>query len=183
LQPVGIVAATRAMAADCAEFGLPVLALPHHARPGQRRNPLRETVRTVGYEGAAHYLGRWRSVLERECAARGWMFHMEPGQLADLDIVVALREAEGYAARHYKSNVKLANAMGSGTPSIVNRETGYLETACPGQLFADTEAELSAGLDALTGIEARRVQVSGYRPPTLEAIAEDYLAWLHRLKY
>lgn len=183
VRPIGIVAATERMAADCAEFGVSVLALPHHARPGQRLNPLRETVRTVGYEGAPHYLGAWRSVLERECAERGWVFHVEPAELAELDIVVALREADGYAARNWKSNVKLANAQGSGTPSIVNSEAGYLETAGPEQLFADTDAELHDALDALTDIVARRAQVAGYRAPTLEAIAGEYRAWLSRLRY
>lgn len=178
LNPVGIVAATRAMADDCAEFGLPVLALPHHARPGQKRNPLREKVHTVGYEGGEAYLGRWRGVLEQECKARGWTFVVNPPALADLDIVVALREADGYAARHWKSNVKLANAMGSGTPSIVNREAGYLETACPAQRFGENEAELNRSLDVLTDVEARRLQVAQYQPPTLDDVAEKYRAWL-----
>lgn len=181
VNPVGIVAATQAMADDCAEFGLPVLALPHHARPGQKRNPLRETVRTVGYEGGEAYLGRWRGVLERECAARGWAFWVNPPALADLDIVVALREADGYAPRKWKSGIKMANAQGSGTPCITNREAGYLETASPGEVFADTEAELRAGLDALTPIEARRRQVAQYRPPMLDAIAATYLQWLRAL--
>lgn len=181
LNPVGIVAATRAMAEDCAEFGLPVLALPHHARPGQRRNPLRERVRTVGYEGGEQYLGRWRGVLERECDARGWAFWVNPPALADLDIVVAMREADGYAPRKWKSNCKLGNAQGSGTPSVMNREAGYLETAGPEQLFADTDAELRDALDALTPHEARRAQVAQYRAPMLEPIAAQYRAWLHNL--
>lgn len=176
--PVGLVAATRAMADDCAEFGLPALWLVHHARPGQKRNPLREKVRTVGYEGGEAYLGRWRGVLEQECKQRGWSFVVNPPALADLDIVVALREADGYAARKFKSNVKLANAQGSGTPSIVNREAGYLETCCPEQHFADTDAELHAALDALTPLDARRAQVAQYRAPLLEDVAEKYRAWL-----
>lgn len=181
MRPAGIVAATQAMAADCAEFGVPVLALPHHARPGQRRNPLRETVRTVGYEGGEQYLGAQRAELERACARRGWTFMVNPAELAALDIVVALRERAGYAPRHWKSNVKLANAQGSRTPSVVNREAGYLETAGPLQWFADTPAEFEQSFDALADFDQRRQQVASYRAPELSAVAIDYLQWLRAL--
>lgn len=183
IRPVAIVAATRQMAADCAQFGVPVLWLPHHARPSQRVNPIRHEVRTVGYEGGEQYLGRWSSVLQRECARRGWRFVVNPEQLADLDIVVAIREATGYAPRHWKSNVKLANAQATGTPFIGCREAGYLETACGAEHWADTDEEMVEALDALTPRESRS-EASGMllcAAPRLDELAPKYKEWLESL--
>lgn len=180
IQPAGIVAATLAMARDCEEFGIPVLALPHHARPSLARNPIRDEVHVVGYEGAEHYLGRWRQVLESECARRGWRFVVNPPSLADLDIVVALRDVDGYAPRNWKSGVKAANAQGSGTPFIGCREAGYLETSCGCERWADTDKELVRAFDALTP-QAERARVGGWMhaaAPLLSSVACTYAKWL-----
>jgi hypothetical protein len=182
IRPAAIVAATRAMAEDCAEFGVPVLALPHHARPGQRVNPIRP-LRTVGYEGGVAYLGAWRQRLEVECNRRGLSFVLGPAELQELDIVVALREATGYAARQWKSNVKLANAQGSGTPVICNREAGYRETASGAEEWVDTAEELTASLDALAPTEVRhgRARHLLAAAPSIDAIATTYIEWLRKL--
>lgn len=180
-RPKAVVAATEAMAIDC-DFGLPVLTLPHHARPKQRINPIREKVTTVGYEGGENYLGRWRSWFELECKRRGWKFVVNPPELASLDIVVAVREATGYAARHWKSNVKLANAQGSRTPCVMMRESGYLETASGGERWADTQAEFIAAFDELTDIGARRAAVEQLKEPTLEGATKTYSEWLEPMR-
>jgi hypothetical protein len=184
IRPAAIVAATRAMAEDCEQFGLPVLALPHHARPRIARNPLRDEVRSVGYEGGEHYLGTWRAILERECARRGWRFIVNPTSLAELDIVVALREAQGYAPRNWKSGCKLSNAQGSGTPFIGSPEAGYREQASgDAERWVDNERELSAAFDALTPIDERR-RVSERllsAAPRIEAVANTYLQWLNQI--
>lgn len=179
IRPAGIVAATRAMAQDCEGFGVPVLALPHHARPGLRQNPIRP-LNVLGYEGGQQYLGRWLPIIQRQCAARGLQFVINPAEVADVDILLALRDCDGYAPRHWKSNVKLANAQGSGTPVICNREAGYLETASGAEHWADDEAEMAAALDALTPTEARRTaaKVLHAAAPEIEGIATTYLAWL-----
>ena len=184
IKPAGIVAATKQMAADCAGFGVPVLVLPHHARPGITVNPLRRDVRTVGYEGG-DYLGPCRQVLDAECARRGWRFVGNPERLADLDIVVALRAAEGYAPRHWKSNVKLANAQGSGTPFIGGMEWGYLEHAIGVEKFVRTPAELAAALDALTSQDARCFagRLLHAAAPTLTQMADRYEPWLAALAW
>lgn len=180
IRPAAIVAATRAMARDCEGFGLPVLALPHHARPGQRINPLRATVATVGYEGG-DYLGQWREMIDRQCARRNWQFVVNPPELASVDIVVALRDKAGYAPRYWKSNVKLANAQGSKTPSVLNRESGYLETASANQPWADSEKELVAAFDLLSDWGNRKALVDGYEAPTLDGTARKYRVWLEAL--
>lgn len=178
IKPAGIVAATRQMALDCEEFAVPVLALPHHARPGQVINPIRERVKLVGYEGGEQYLGRWRAMLEAECGRRDWWFAVNVAKLAELDIVVAVREAKGYAARHWKSGVKLANAQGSGTPVVCNRSAGYMETASGGEQWADDETEMRAALDALASLEARREAVAKFIAPQMDEIANTYKTWL-----
>ena len=185
IQPVGMVATTAAMADDCAEFGIPVLTLPHHARPKQIVNPIRLRVQTVGYEGRELYLGHWREALEVECLARKWRFLVNPANLSDLDIVVAFRSEKGYAARHWKSNVKLANAQGSGTPCVLNRERGYLETHRGGALWADTPEELGKAFDQLTNVHARQAASAELLSSqlTLENVATRYQAWLAQLKY
>lgn len=179
IRPAGIVAATQAMADDCAEFGVPVLALPHHARPEQRLNPIRP-LRVVGYEGGEQYVRQWSQWLAEECARRGYEWRVNPDSLTECDVVVAVRDQVGYAPRKWKSNVKLANAQGSGTPVICNREAGYLETAAGGVLFADTRDELAAALDWL-GPEATRRSYSRALiegAPQLETVAATFSQWL-----
>lgn len=182
IRPTAVVAATQAMAADLAEFGLPVLTLPHHARPGQRINPIRP-LHVVGYEGSEGYIRVWRGLIEKECRRRGLQFVINPVQLADLDIVLALRDAGGYAPRHWKSNVKLANAQGSGTPIIACGEAGYLETACGAEAWADTPAELGQALDLLadTGERRQRAKALAEAAPRIDAMAATYVKWLRGL--
>lgn len=185
IKPIGIVAATQVMAADCAEFGLPVLALPHHARPGQRRNPIRNRVQRIGYEGAPQYLGRWQERIERHCRAKGWEFLMNPSGLDAVDIVVALRDCAGYAARRWKSNVKLANAQGSGTPCIVDSEAAYVETATGGEVFVSEPDDVGAALESLEAEEARQKASQQLQTGTLtlEQMATEYKQWLEALKF
>lgn len=183
IRPLAVVAATQRMADDLKPVVSNVLALPHHARPGLRPQPLRPTVSRLGYEGSRKQLGRWRDVLERECARRGWRFVMNPKSLGDVDIVTALRDADGYPPRHWKSNVKLANAQASGVPIVCNRECGYLETASGGERWADDEHELAAALDSLASLPARTDAAAKLvaTAPTLDGMARRYLAWLQTL--
>lgn len=185
LRPQGIVAATRQMANDCEEFGVPVLPLPHHARPEQKCNPIRLDVKVVGYEGSERQLGTWGDFFRAECARRGWRFAINPESLADCDILVAARQETGYAARTWKSNVKLANAQATGTPIVLPRELGYVETQTGGEAWADTEEEFRVGFDRLTD-QAERIAAQTLlmsNPPTLARVATQYRAWLSRLTH
>ena len=93
----------------------------HHYWPPIQKNPVRETVNIVGYEGA-NYLGEWKALIEKICSDRGIRFVANPENYTDLDIVVLARGGEhgSFLAKNYKSNVKLANAYGSGTPALVH---------------------------------------------------------------
>lgn len=183
IRPTAVVAATEAMAADMAEFEVPVLALPHHYRPGIVQNPIRDEIRKVGYEGGDYYLGKWKEILERHCRKRGWEFVINPESLSDLDIVVALREANGYPVRAWKSGVKLANAQGSGTPCILGIESGYLETQSGAECWAENEQGLATSFELLESrsIRVQTSQILRHVAPSLESIAARYRNWLEGL--
>lgn len=182
LTPTAVLWPNRKMREDC-DPGLPGLVLPHHHRPSIRLNAVRPKVLTVGYEGAPPYLGRWREAIESECARRGWHFVVNPAHLADLDIVVAFRDGLGYAPFHWKSNVKLANAHGSGTPFIGQREMGYLETATGAEYWAEEPKELTMCFDWLES-QSTREQVRDrflQRAYPVERAAADLTAFLGTL--
>ena len=185
IKPVALVAATEAMATDCAWLGLPVLALPHHSRPAQALNAIHPEVRRIGYEGADHYLGRWLPLLEAECAHRGWRFIVNPPRLADLDIVVCLRDSESYAAMRWKSGVKTANAIGSGTPAITGREAGCREIAPPLTPSCWEYRDLANMFDRLEPRKTRQALASSYQSAApalaLPALAAVYREWLEGL--
>lgn len=181
IKPAAIVAATNSMKNDLAHFGVPVIHLPHHARPAQPLNVIREQVQVIGYEGSLTHLGNWRTIIEEECERRGWQFIVNPPRISDVDIVVALRETNGYPARYWKSNVKLANAQATGTPFIGCRESGYMESSIPGiERWADNWKELKLAFDQLTPHKERK-RVHEWMlsvAPRLEPIAAYYREWL-----
>ena len=71
------------MREDC-DTGLPGIVLPHHHRVGIERNPIRENITRVGYEGSPGYLGQWERVIRQECQRRGWEFVVNPDVFARL---------------------------------------------------------------------------------------------------
>lgn len=156
LGPAGVIWPNHRMQEDCGA-GWNGFVLPHHHRPGIHRNPIREQVQVVGYEGAEAYIAAWRPQIEHECRRRGWRFVANPERLADLDIVLALRcgQWDGYATRHWKSNVKLANAHGSGTPFVGQRDCGYAETASGAEYWTETAVGLGVCFEWLASKSAR----------------------------
>lgn len=180
LRPSAIIWPNHKMREDC-DPGMPGIVLPHHHRPGIRSNPIREQVKFVGYEGA-DYLGAWRPVLEEECRRRGWQFRMNPEHLSDLDIVVAFRDRmfSGYVQKSWKSNVKLANAHGSGTPFCGQPENGYLEQATGAEYWATTPKELSTCFDWLESKDTREQVSDRFRAKAypLEQAAKDLQTFL-----
>lgn len=156
LKPSGLIWPTARMREDCA-IDLPSIVLPHHHRPQIAVNPIRPNIRMVGYEGSPRYLTRWHGALHDECKQRGWQFVVNPPALADLDVVIALRDDGGYVSRHWKSNVKLANAHGSGTPFVGQQECGYLETASGAEYWAEDRKSLSRAFDWLEDESSREM--------------------------
>lgn len=182
--PAGIVCTTAAMRHAVSPW-LPAIVLPHHARPNQTVNPIRQYVRSVGYEGSARYLDGWRGRIEGECARRGWLFVLNPKELAAVDIVVAFRGGpwRGWATDKFKSNVKLANAQATGTPIILLPELGSTESASGGEVWIEEPGELPGAFDLLTplGERASRATALLAAAPRLDKIAERYRRWLASL--
>lgn len=184
LDPSAVIWPTGRMQDDCSD-GRPSFVLPHHHRPGIRRNAVREKIEAIGYEGSERYLGGWKALLERECLRRGWRFVINPSHLADLDIVVAVRgdRWHSYAARHWKSNVKLANAHASGTPFIGNPEWGYMETGSGCEFWVDTGTHLAEAFDKLAP-QSQREQVSDrflQKSYSVDDAASDLCTFLKKL--
>lgn len=180
----GLVCATEAMAKDLDGCG-PTITLYHHARPDQRVNPIREHVRAVGYEGSPRYLEGWKAALESECKARGWALFINPPSLSEIDIVLALRGGQwaGPACERWKSNVKLANAQGSGTPIICQHDAGYIEMASGGEWWITSPAELAKQFSGLSSVVERHycAQLMRSRAPDIGMIAARYRQWLDGL--
>jgi len=105
---------------------------------------------------------------------------MHPATLADVDIVVALRDQNGYAARHWKSNVKLANAQDSGTPIIIGTESAYLATACGAEAIVSGPSDLDEAIELLRPVTTRLAVAEAMldAAPSLEACAAAYLDFL-----
>lgn len=190
INPAAIIAATRKMASDFMDFvKVPVKWIPHHGRPGIAINPIREQIAVVGYEGGENYVSQWGRIIQQQCRDRGWLFSCAsgPDALASFDIVVALRDPDvhgGYAPRHWKSNVKLANAHASGTPFVGNRESGYLETMCGAEYWADNKYQLSMAFDWLERQDTRQKVHREFihSAISLESVASEYSSWIRQLR-
>jgi hypothetical protein len=150
LQPTGVIWPNQRMREDC-DTGLPGIVLYHHCRPDAAVNPVRDQVAAVGYEGSPNYIGEWLEPIKAHCALRGWQFAINPPSLADMDIVIACRgrDYNGYAQSHWKSNVKLANAHGTGTPFVGPKECGYTETQTGMEHWLESPRDLANCLDGL----------------------------------
>lgn len=133
----------------------------HHARPGLTVAPIRDRVRTIGYEGAPHYLDHWMHPIGEVCRKLNAAFVVNPVDYSVMDVVVALRAGKwaGYAQTHWKSNVKLANAHAAGVPFIGCYEDGYFETRSGEELFVEFFSDLeSAVLQLESAVVRERVR-------------------------
>lgn len=158
IKPDVAIGATEAMAADIASLGYASTCVPHHYNPAIMQQPLSKCIERVGYEGGAQYIKRWGVQVSRLCDSRGWKFVISDGKrcrVSEFDAVVALRDADGYAPRHWKSNVKLANAMAAGVPFIGSPECGYQETSCGVEYWAASPAQLNAAMSWIESVSAR----------------------------
>ena len=159
--------ANRAMYLDLVPLTQRATYIYHHSNPALRRNPLRPVAKTVGYEGNEAYLGAWRDVIEDLCRRLGLRFVVNPTDYAEIDIGFAAREGahSGYLPNTYKSNVKLANFIATGTPCVLgSAEVSYHETGCGGVRFFADAAQLERQLVDLLEVDTRR------------RIQEDFLA-------
>ncbi len=138
------------------------IVIYHHYKPQLLRNPVRRHVSNVGYEGG-DYLGEWQPLIERECNRRGLRFLMNPSNYLDLDILFLARGGGrgNFLPRTYKSNVKLANAIGSGTPALVHFEEMSAHDVDTGDVFffTDHPGSMQRQLDRLVDDYSLRLQI------------------------
>lgn len=159
----------------------------HHHRPEIRRNPIRPRISSIAYEGAPSYIAGWMPAIEQQCRRIGAEFVLNPDSLAHVDVVLALRDNNhaGYPQRAWKSNVKLANAHGSGTPFIGLPEPGYEETASGCEYWATNAEELGTALDWLESQSAREQVSERFLQAALPVgrIAKEYWSWIEALRF
>lgn len=159
----------------------------HHYRPDIDTKKIRASeILRVGYEGDARYLGEWEPIIETHCSAIGAEFFRKVNKLVDVDIAVAVRAPpfDDILSRTYKSNVKMANVIGSGMPFLFFPEPSYLET-CPPSLhhwFFRTSHEFYVKLKELRSTTVRRTiheTLRTARPAFhISSIAAQYRAFL-----
>ena len=153
LAPAVVIGATRAQAEDAGPLGAYV---PHHSWAGLEPTPPRREIRVVAYQGSPAFLGNWLGVLSRACVARGWRFEVNPPDLSQADLLVALRDGawDGWACRRWKSGVKLVNAVAAGRPVLAQATAAFAEIDPPGSTI-ETAAQAEAALDAWRHYDAR----------------------------
>lgn len=148
----GYIFPTQRMQLDLGSLVRRGVTIYHHYWPQIGRNPMRDRVGTVGYEGG-DFLGHWRPMIEEACARRNLRFVINPPSLADLDVVILARGGDhgSFLPRSYKSNVKLANAYGSGTPALVHVDEMSAHDTDTGDVlfFTDRAGSLDRQLDLL----------------------------------
>lgn len=163
------------------------MVLYHHHRPGILKNPIRPHIKRIGYEGASRYIEGWMPAIEKHCGRIGAEFVLNPANLADVDVVLALRDKNhtGYPQRMWKSNVKLANAHGSGTPFIGMPEPGYQETASGCEYWATNSDELGTALDWLAPQGTRQHVSEQFLKSSIsvDKVAEECRCLIEALKF
>jgi len=184
LKPSAIIWPNTRMADDAAWSGLQEV-IYHHHRPGIEINPIREKIQTIAYEGSPRYLEGWAEAISEECNRLGAAFLVNPESLAAADVVIAVRGPRwnGYAQRHWKSNVKLANAHASGTAFIGMRERGYIETQSFSERWVQDPQDLRVALESLEPQSARQHVAArfGRSALTLEHVAQQYRQFLGKV--
>jgi hypothetical protein len=153
--------------------------LPHHAWSGLVPTPARPDVTVVAYEGNPIYLGRWERWLETACRERGWTLVVNPPSLGDADILVGFRDQQwdGWMCRHWKSGVKVVNAIAAGRPFIGQDSAARAELQPTGSIV-ETREQLGAALDSWAGYGVRAAVVDGslarVEQFTVAAVAAQY---------
>jgi hypothetical protein len=182
--PTGVIWPNRKMAEDCSKNENDIV-LYHHYWPGIQINPIRERISVVGYQGSEKYLGSWGKQIRKHCDIRGWKLAINEGCHADWDICIAFRDEEfnGYPQKNWKSNVKLANAQGSGTPFLGAIESGYVETRSGAELYANDLNDIPGFFDLLEPYEARKTISEALlsKAYSLDDASKDLLTYLEAI--
>lgn len=159
----------------------------HHYHPGIKINPIREKLTKIGYQGKKQFLGEWEGKIRSICDKMNIEFVINPEHLADVDAVVAVRGGTygNIMTRSYKSNVKLANCYGSGTPALMYPEASYQETDNGFVNFFKDEEQFIQQLESLHPYDVRKNIHEKFLDTapsySVETIAQHYEEFFKRL--
>lgn len=159
LRPNAILWPNQRMYEDCEAIGIGGIVLPHHAMLNAPVNPIREKARIVGYQGSGRYIeGAVSAEIKRVCKAHNLIFNDQCANLADADIILALRgnKWDSYPIQHWKPATKLNNAHATQTPFIGNPETGYTEISTGAEIFIEDVVELNGAIESLLPFDERK---------------------------
>jgi hypothetical protein len=175
IRPTLTIAATQAMA-----DAIGGVYLPHHSWQGLTPSAPRSAVKVVAYEGNEAYLGDWRHRLLKACEARGWSFVINPPDLRQTDILVAVRDGQydGWICREWKSGVKLVNAMAAGRPVLSQPSAAFRELQPVGVTTDAVQGWVSA-LDELSDPSVRERAL--HQPHTQDFVLEHVAAYYQTL--
>lgn len=154
----------------------------HHYDPSYQINVIRPQAKVLGYTGNKHFLGEWAEILPRVAEKFGMEFRCS-GDPSKADIVVLVRGGEhrNFLTTRYKSNVKLANCYGTGTPCVAWPEKSYMETACEEVRFFETVEQLEEAIEDLMPYRARQRAKEAFLEEaprySIEAVVRKY-EWL-----
>lgn len=180
IKPALVVCATEAMAQACGG-----VYLPHHSWAGLAPTAARADVKVVAYEGNPLYLGGWAQRITEACKRRGWTFAINPPDLSQADLLVALRDGiwDGWICRQWKSGVKVVNAIAAGRP-IITQETAAFRELNPVGCAIDSPAELERRLDLMAVRDVRQLAADQplARTLTLHQVAARYRLMLQTVE-
>lgn len=189
IQPSLIIGATEAMAKDAASIGYQSAYLPHHSWAGLVPTPPKARIGfdkssylghrfIVAYQGNPSYLGRWQKSLANTCEFFRWQFVVNPDNISDADIVVALRDGiwDGWICRNWKSGVKVVNAIAAGRP-LISQPTEAMAELLPMATVVESLDDITPALEEAAANTDTFYEIGLERAKnlTLESVAIRYL--------
>ncbi|MEX2285976.1 MAG: hypothetical protein WD648_02730 [Planctomycetaceae bacterium] len=184
----GVIFPNGAMYGDLRQLTPNPIVIHHHFRPELVPAPVRLVAKTVGYEGREEYLGEWRQTIQTVCRRLGLQFVANPPSLNAIDIGFIARGGDhgSLMAKRYKSNVKLANMLAAGVPTVVQAgEESYAETGGDLIGYFSTPDELEAAVRRLlpfsTRLDLHRRMLPHSLQFSIEHIADQYEEYFRQL--
>lgn len=180
IKPIHVISASSKMKDDIKSLGFNSTVIHHHHRKTIQINPIREKLQVVGIEGSKFQFGDWIGKLDNLVKNLGLQFKVNletnKDKLSLFDVVINVRAFDGYINTYWKSNIKLANSHGSGTPAICNRQQSYFDTESGQERWADSEEEIASCINELRNYETRLKIHQAFleNKISLEQVIEDY---------
>jgi len=165
----------------------------HHYLPSLKPRPLPEQVSTLGYQGAKRFIQQDMDALEdvaRNCRLELIADNrLEALNKIDIGIIQRSGVNNGFLERRYKSNVKLANFMACGIPTLIQAGTvSCVETWNEPESYFDSFDELETKLKQLVSDPGLRKKphldlIEHAAQFSIESIADQYDRYFESLPH